>query len=267
MTGQIEFPDGVDIKTCCANLYSSDWGRMLLGDSFHPGGVALTERLGYLVNLRPGLRLLDVASGNGTSAIFLARRFSCNVVGVDYSRALVAEAKATAEAAGLEDRVQFRCGDVGSLPFPDGVFDAVICECAFCTFPDKVAAASEFARVLRVKGRLGLSDLTRSGKLPAELDSLLAWVACIGDARPLDEYLVYLKGAGLAIEAAEIHNEALSETVQEIRTRLMGAQLLVKLKQLKLPGADFDQAQRMARSAAEAVREGRLGYALVVGIK
>jgi ubiquinone/menaquinone biosynthesis C-methylase UbiE len=64
----------------------------------------------------------------------------------------------------------------------------VICECAFCTFRDKSAAASEFARVLKPGGKVGLSDLTRSGILPAELDGLLAWVACIADARPISEY-------------------------------------------------------------------------------
>ena len=35
-----------EVKSCCAALYSSDWARLLLGDSFHPGGLALTERLG-----------------------------------------------------------------------------------------------------------------------------------------------------------------------------------------------------------------------------
>ena len=50
----------------------------------------------------------------------------------------------------------------------------VVCECAFCTFPDKSRAAAEFARVLRSGGRVGISDLTRSGELPGELDGLLA---------------------------------------------------------------------------------------------
>jgi hypothetical protein len=99
------------------------------------------------------------------------------------------------------------------------------------------------------------------------LDDLLAWIACIGDARPLEEYIIYLKAAGLAIEAVEMHNDALSEMVQEIRAKLLGAELLVKLKKLELPEVDFDQARHLARSATEAVREGKLGYTLVVGIK
>ncbi len=39
---------------------------MLLGDSFHPGGLGLTTQLGQALDLRPGLKILDVASGTGT---------------------------------------------------------------------------------------------------------------------------------------------------------------------------------------------------------
>ena len=53
-----------------------------------------------------------------------------------------------------------------------------------CTFPNKQTAAGEFSRVLKPGGRLGLSDLTRTAGLLPELDGLLSWIACIGDARP-----------------------------------------------------------------------------------
>ena len=43
-----------DVKSCCATLYESDLARMLLGDSFHPGGMRLTERLGEMLGLAPG---------------------------------------------------------------------------------------------------------------------------------------------------------------------------------------------------------------------
>ena len=62
--------------------------------------------------------------------------------------------------------------------------DAIICECAFCTFPDKQAAANEFARVLKPGGRVGLSDITREPGPAGELVDLMAWVACLADAGP-----------------------------------------------------------------------------------
>jgi arsenite methyltransferase len=256
--------DAAEVKACCAAAYSSDWARVLLGDSFHPGGLALTERLGTLLALGPGKRVLDVAAGAGASAIFLAQRFGCAVVGVDYGGDAVRAATDAAEAAGVADLARFEQGDAERLAAADAAFDAVVCECAFCTFPDKRAAAAEFARVLRPGGRVGLSDLTRAGEVPAELQGLLAWIACIADAQPLDAYARYLTDAGLAIELIEPHDEALRGMVQDIRMKLMGAELLVKLKQADLPRADFDQARTMARAAADAVQAGRFGYAVVV---
>ena len=80
------------LKQCCAAVYESDAARLLLGESFHPGGTRLTERLGQIVKLTPQARVLDVAAGKGTSATFLAARFGCEVVGIDFSRKNVEEA-------------------------------------------------------------------------------------------------------------------------------------------------------------------------------
>src|ERR671934_2516802 len=121
-------------KTCCAELYASDWAGLLLGDSLHPGGLALTERLGVLVGLGADSRVLDLAAGRGTSPLHLARVFGCQVVGVDYSPRNVALAQEVADIDGLADRVQFQQGDAECLSaFGDNAFDAVVCECAYCT--------------------------------------------------------------------------------------------------------------------------------------
>ncbi|HEY3080855.1 MAG TPA: methyltransferase domain-containing protein [Chloroflexota bacterium] len=253
-----------ELKACCANLYEADAARLLLGDSFHPGGLALTTRLGELLRLGPDDRVLDVAAGRGTSAIHLARRFGCRVVGVDYGRRNVAAATEAAAQAGVADRVSFRQGDAERVPVDDGAFDALVCECAFCTFPDKSAAAAEMARALRPGGRVGLSDLTRRGELPPALTDLLAWVACIADARPTDEYLGYLAAAGFGAPVVERHDQALGEMVSGIRQKLLGAQLMAGIGKLSLPGVDWDRASAMGRAATEALRTGQLGYAVVV---
>lgn len=257
-------PTDATVKSCCASLYASDWARLLLGDSFHPGGLDLTERLGTLLQLGPETRVLDVAAGNGASACFLAQRFDCPVVGIDYGAEAVDAASVRAGQAGVADRVSFETGDAERLPFDDGSFDALVCECAFCTFPDKPQAAREFARVLRPGGTLGLSDLTRMGPLPDGLETLLAWVACLGDARPIGEYAGYMRAAGFAESLVEVHDDALRTLVREIRGKLVGAELLVKLGQLQLPVADFAQAKSLARSAAAAIDAGWLGYSLLI---
>ena len=258
------------LKACCADLYSSDWIRLLIGDSLHPGGLALTERLGALLCLGPDSRVLDLAAGRGTSALHLARVFGCHVLGVDLSPANVAAARESAASEGLAEHVEFEVGDAERLNrLADSSFDAVVCECAYCTFPDKPAAAREIARVLRSGGRFGLSDLTRSGPLPVELDGLLGWIACIDDAPPIDGYVGSCDAAGLHVECIEEHREALVDLVEQVRGRLVTADLLVKLGQLDLPSAvrDLQRAKSMARSAAQAVEAGTLGYSLIVAGK
>jgi len=261
--GPVQPADAGRLKSCCAAVYQGDFAQLLLGDSFHPGGMKLTERLGILLELGPATRVLDVASGKGESAIFLTQRFGCEVVGIDFGTENVAEASRRATSAGVAHLATFAQGDAEQIDYPDASFDAVICECAFCTFPNKRRAATEFVRVLRPSGRAGLSDLTRSGPLPSELEGLLAWVSCIADARPEDEYVGYLDAAGLRGAQIERHSQALAEIVRDIQGKLLGAELMVKLQGLNLPGVDLDQAKAMARAAADAVRAGLLGYSLI----
>jgi arsenite methyltransferase len=143
----------------------------------------------------------------------------------------------------------------------------VICECAFCTFPDKRLAAAEMARVTRPGGRLGLSDLVRRTELPVELQTLAGWVACIADARRESEYIQVLEEAGFGKPQLEVHDNALIRLVEEIRGRLLGAALFAKLGKLDLAGADLDQATTIARASEAAVRKGQLGYVLLTAIK
>ncbi|MGH9069629.1 MAG: class I SAM-dependent methyltransferase [Acidimicrobiales bacterium] len=257
----------VDVKSCCADLYSSDIARMLVGESFHPGGLELTTRLGELLHLDPSHHVLDVASGLGTSAVHLAVRFGCRVTGIDFSSRNVERAWETAKEAGVAQLVSFQRGDAEVLPFGDASFDAVVCECAYCTFPSKPAAALEMARVIRSGGRVGISDLTRNGELPEELQGILAWIACVGDAGPVDSYLAYLEAAGLRGGVVENHDEALVEMVDGIRLKLMAASLMVQLKQIPWAGGDFNTAKAMALRALIEIRAGNLGYKILVATK
>jgi ubiquinone/menaquinone biosynthesis C-methylase UbiE len=256
------------VKACCSLLYQHEWLPLLLGDSFHPGKLALTRRLGEMIGLKSGDRVLDVASGPGTTALFLAREFGVEIVGVDLAPDLVERANALAHEAGLQAQVRFELGDAEALPFEAASFDAILCECAFCTFPDKATAAAEFARVLRPGGRVGISDITKSAALPDELETLMAWVACVADARPVADYVEILQTAGIAVPDVERHDKALAELIDEIRGKLLGVELMVKLKKLDLPlEIDFDEAGRLAQMAAQEVRRGHLGYALLGGTR
>src|SRR5260370_25942540 len=214
-TPEANSPGTETLKQCCAKLYESDLARGLLGDSFHPGGLQLTERVGSLLRLAPESRVLDVARGKGTTALFLAERFGCHVVGIDFSGQNIADANQLASGKRLSSLVRFEHSDAECLRFPDKSFDAIICECAYCTFPNKADAAREFARVLSPGGRVGLSDLTRGPTLPKELDSLLAWIACIADAQPVETYADYLRSAAFELEKADLHAGPLPPLVHQ----------------------------------------------------
>ena len=256
-----------EIKSCCAATYGSDWARLLIGDSMHPGGLGLTERIGHLLGLGPGSHVLDVAAGRGASAVALAQRFGCDVTGVDLSPACAEAASYAANTSGLGGRLRFVTGDAENLPFEDRQFGALICECAFCTFPDKVRAAAEMARVLEPGGRLGLSDLVLRGELPPQLQTLAGWVACVADARAESEYIGHLDSAGLTVLKVENQDQALISLITRICHRLLGATLLSRLRNFELPGADLSQATVIARAAESAVRSGVLGYVLVMAAK
>lgn len=255
-----------ELKSCCAAVYQSEFARILLGDSFHPGGLPLTARLGELLQLQPGQQVLDVAAGRGESAIFIAQRFGCEVLGIDLGADSVSEAATRAQNAGVTGLVRFQQADAEQLDIAAAAFDAVICECAFCTFPNKANAAAEFRRVLRPGGRVGLSDLTRQGPLPERLRTLLAWITCIADARPIAEYAGYLEQAGFQIASIEQHDDALAQLISDVRSKLLSAELMVRLKKLDLPGADFDEAKALARAAWDCVRTGVLGYSLITAV-
>jgi SAM-dependent methyltransferase len=240
---------------------------LLLGESYHPGGLALTRRLAERLSLGPGQRVLDVAAGRGTSALTLAGNFGVTVQGIDASPANSVLANGAARSAGLADRAAFCAGDAAALPFPDGLFDAVICECAFCTFADKPAAAAEFARALRPGGRVGISDVTASpAALPDKLTTLAARMACIADARPVAGYAGLLTAAGLAIRHTERHDAAILRLIDQIEARLALLRMTARAK-VEALGLDFAQVSPVLAAAREAASAGLVGYVLLVAQK
>ena len=257
----------LSVKQCCATFYGSDMARMLLGDSFHPGGTTLTTQLGELLTLTPESHVLDVASGRGTSAFHIAETFGCRVTGIDLGEENVRLATADASQHGMIGKVTFQLGDAERLPFEDDCFDAVLCECAFCTFPSKPVAAREFYRVLKRGGQLGLSDLTRGEAAIPGLEGLLSWIACIGDALPAKRYVATLQEAGFHVSRTEDHSDALVEMVRQIQAKLLGAEIMTGLKKIDLPGVDFATGRQFAQAALQATSSGALGYIVVAATK
>jgi arsenite methyltransferase len=256
-------PDAV--KSCCAAVYGVDLVTLLLGESYHPGGADLTRHLADALSLEACERVLDVAAGIGTTALLLAAERDVDVLGVDLGASQVARARDRAGAAGLGARARFEVGDAERLPVDDGAFDAVVCECAFCTFPDKATAAAELARVLAPGGRVGVTDVWLDpDRLDPELAGLAGRVACLADARPIDETRATLEAAGLRVDHVERHDQALFATIEQVETRLRALRLL-DLPILR--AFDLRRGIELTRRVADVVTRGDAGYMLLVATK
>jgi SAM-dependent methyltransferase len=128
-------------------------------DHFHSGGFGTTKALGAQADLQPGMRVLDVGSGIGGPARFIAKTYQCHVTGVDLSSVHCEVAALLSGWVGLQERTRFRPGSALALPFPDRSFDRVWTQNVQMNIQDKAGFYGEIARVLVPGGKLAFSDL------------------------------------------------------------------------------------------------------------
>jgi arsenite methyltransferase len=214
--------DEAVVGECCADFYSHPLVVRLLDGVFHPGGLALTSLLADKMGIDHSSHVLDLACGDGTTAVFLSQRFGCTVTGLDIGTDLIERAKRKTQDLKASDRVSFSTGLAGSLPFEDGEFTHVISECAICTFYDKKSAATEVSRVVQNEGILGISDVTLSNHddLDDELKGLLGRVACVADALPFSGYVELFEDAGFKLKDSTLHGDLLHDMTVKVRNRV-----------------------------------------------
>ena len=152
MDAQPQRPDLAAIKERQQRAWASGDYAM-----FGAGLLIMGEILCEAVDLRPGQKVLDVATGSGNTALAAARRF-CDVTGIDYVPALLERGRERAAVERLE--VSFGEGDAEGIPFPDASFDVVLSTVGVMFAPDQERAAGELLRVCRPGGRIGLASWT-----------------------------------------------------------------------------------------------------------
>jgi arsenite methyltransferase len=253
-----------EVKSCCAAAYGDPAARWLLGEHLHPGGGALTSELAAALAVGPGQLVADVACGPGASSLQFTRETGCNVIGIDISPESLQLARGRVEAAGLAGRAQFLEGDAEALPLENASVDGVLCECALCTFPDKPAAVRELARVLRAGARLAFSDMTAEPqRLPPQLRTLPAWIACLADARPLAEVAELLECAGFTVESCEPRDDALAALLERVDGRLRIARMLGDGAQV-VHEETIHLGFELLAAARTALARGALGYGTLI---
>lgn len=153
-----------------------------------------------LVGLQPGQRLLDIGCGRGGDVLKAAAIVgdSGQAVGVDLSPAMIEAARRAATEQGMAN-AQFYQGDVEALPLSNGIFDAIVSDCAINHALDKKRAYAEIYRVLKPGGRMVVSDVVALEELPKEIkDDPAAWADCFGGAISESEYMAAIESAGFA---------------------------------------------------------------------
>lgn len=180
-----------------------------VGLTKHLGNVEATDKLAELCQITSGSYVLDVGCGSGATAVYLAQTHGCRVMGVDIHPRMIDRAREMAVRKGVSDQTEFRVADAQDLPFPNNQFDAVITESVTAFPEDKKRAVSEYARVLKNGGYVGLNESTWL-KTPPPPD-VLAWAAQEVGATvtPLtkEEWVGLLEEAGfrdLVVEIREI---------------------------------------------------------------
>ncbi len=267
MTEEI-FDNPNDFGSSCCRFYENDFIQFLLGESLHPGGLALTKELGKKLKLSSHDEVLDLASGLGTTALFLAEEFGSSVTGIDWSEKNVKTANTLAEKRRPDNKVRFQVGNAEKLPFEDHSFDVVISECSFCLFQNKSAAAQEMFRVLKPNGgRVGITDVAIEKKLPIEMEKMIFKVACIQDALSMKGYRQELEQAGFKVDIEENRTDTIYEMISEIKKKIFVAELAIGIKKLNLRKSDLQPAKIWLKKGKELVDAGYGTYVLIVGSK
>jgi ubiquinone/menaquinone biosynthesis C-methylase UbiE len=259
-----------EIKSCCANFYENEAVRRFMGDTFHPGGEQLTQALGERLGLNKNSKVLDVACGPGSSAAVLVKWFDCEVTGVDLSEKNLEKAKRRAEKYGVENKIEFVVGDAEKLKFDDRTFDAVICECALCTFPDKETAVSEMYRVLKKGGKLGITDVIIEGELPKELNNILTHILCLAGAVSIDSYKKLFTDHGFHNIEHEDWSHTLTKLIKKGERMLGSINVVERMFNFKLEtllGITKEEAKDLIVVTREEVEKGNVGYGMFTAEK
>jgi sarcosine/dimethylglycine N-methyltransferase len=225
-------------------------------DQFHTRGLAATSDLARLAGVEADMAVLDVGSGVGGPARFLAGNYGCRVTGVDISEAFVDAARYLTERTGQTRQISFKTANALDLPFDDGRFDAVFLQHVAMNIADRARLYREIRRVLKSGGRFATFDVVL---ISGEPHYPVPWART-----PNASFLMTAAATRDAIELADFGALSWLDDTETAKTwfaqmRASGPPPSPNLSLLM--GADFPQ---LIGNLARNLAEGRLGILTAV---
>jgi sarcosine/dimethylglycine N-methyltransferase len=160
-------------------------------DQDHYGGFEATDALAAAADIQTGHAVLDICSGMGGPARYVAARTGARVTGIDLTTSRVESARRLTALVGLSDRVDFVHGDATRMPFPDASFDRAFGQEAWVHIADKTALVNEIRRVLKPGGVIAFTDIVSIAPLTdaetAQLAAEMQFPPIVTAQRYLDE--------------------------------------------------------------------------------
>lgn len=231
---------------------------------FHLGGFDATKELIDLCPINKNSCVIDIGCASGKTACYLARRYGCYVIGVDILPGMVERAKERARAERVTGRVEFKVGDAQQLPLEDDLFDIVLGEFITGLVNDKAGAVSEYVRVAKPGGTIGLNEATwLKAPPPQEIIEFLDRTAGFkNELFTTDGWQNLLERSGIKqIRARMYKSESLSDPKEDIKD-LVRSLPKVLYSLIRHPG--FRAFIKMSMAAPNNLLD-YFGYGLYVG--
>ena len=163
--------------------------------------IAMSDGCGNPTGLgmiKEGETVLDLGSGGGIDVFLASKKVGQQgeVIGLDMTMEMIQKAMANAQRAGLSN-VEFRFGEIESMPVKTGSVNVIISNCVICLSPDKGKVFREMFRVLRHGGRIAIADEVALRPFTREeRDDADKWCSCVTGAITEHEYASNLTSAG-----------------------------------------------------------------------
>lgn len=168
-------------------------------DQDHYGGTDFLDRLLDAAYASSQHHILDVCSGMGGPARWMADTRGCRVTGLDFTLGRVESARRLTALVKLDARVDFVHGDATDMPFDDSQFDILLSQESWLHIPDKERLISECFRVLKPGGTLAFTDIVANGALDADTENRLAAGMHTANLATVDRYIRLIEDSGASV--------------------------------------------------------------------